>query len=325
MTRRGVVRSIPSFLGEDLKHVFIVGCPRSGTTWTHLLLAQHPGVATTRETHLFDNYLGRLSQSWELYKSRPATVGLTLLLSDEEFYGLCRDFGLSVLRKIAATNEVATVILEKTPQHVRYAPFILKLIPDAYFIHVVRDPRSVVSSLRAAAHSWGHRWASPSIRSNAKLWCSEVTAGREICRLTHRYREIRFEDLKGGNGTKLLEDLFTWLELPVDAEFVAHAFEACQIENVRDGGEGIRSYDRLKPNDRESLRRGAVDSWKEELSPREVKIIEYMVGDLMQACGYSVTRIKGGQKKPFYLLITELFDRVDWRARATLEKVRKNL
>jgi hypothetical protein len=282
-------------------------------------------VATTRETHLFDEYLGRLNQSWEAYKSREATVGLTILLSDEEFYSLCRDFADGVLRKIAATNDSATVILEKTPQHVGYAPFILKLIPDAYFIHMVRDPRSVVTSLRAAAHSWGRRWASASVRSNAELWRSQVIAGRGICQLTHRYREIRFEDLKGHSGMHILQDLFTWLELPADAELAAHALQACQIENVRDRGEGIRDYDRLRPHDRESLRKGLVDSWNEELSVGEIETIEYIVKDLMQACGYALARIKDGQRKPFYLFIAEVFDRVNRRTHATLEKVRNFL
>lgn len=324
MRRRRLLET-PRNPTANVKRVFIVACPRSGTTWLHLLFAQHPGVATTRETHLFDEYLGRLYRAWESYRSRSATVGLTLLLSDEEFHGLCRDFANAVLNKISATNDSATVIVEKTPQHVRYAPFILKLIPDAYFIHIVRDPRSVVSSLRAAAQSWGRRWASASIRTNARLWCSEVTAGREICDLTHRYREVQFEAIKGEHGAEIVKDLFTWLELSADDAFVAHALEACQIENVRDRGDGIRSYMRLKPHDPESLRKGAVDSWKEDLSPGEIRTIEYIAKDLMQAYGYEPISDGKKPKKSFYLQMADLFDRVDWRARAILENVRNSL
>ena len=32
----------PRVMIEPVKRLFIVGCPRSGTTWTALLLAQHP-------------------------------------------------------------------------------------------------------------------------------------------------------------------------------------------------------------------------------------------------------------------------------------------
>ena len=305
------------------KHVFVVGCPRSGTTWLHLLLAQHPEVATTRETHLFDQYLAHLNRAWEESKSRKAKVGLTPLLSEQEFYDLCRKFADGVFGKIAATNQVATVILEKTPQHVCYARLILKLIPNAYFIHIVRDPRSVVSSLRAAAHSWAQTWASPGIHSNARLWHSQVSAGRAIRDLTTHFREVRFEDLRSDGGRDLLLDLFQWLGLVADAHFISQALEACRIENVREQGLGLRDFNRLKPQDPESLRKGSLDGWKDELSQREIRIIEYIDRDLMKAYGYETASLHKEPVKPFRLLLAELFDRADWRTRKTLERVRK--
>lgn len=182
-----------------MKHVFLVGCPRSGTTWLQILLAQHSQVATARETHLFNGYLHQLDRCWKTFKSHPDRVGLDTLLTEEEYYGLCSLFAQGVMKKIAASNPGATVVLEKTPSHVRFAPLILKMVPDAYFVHIVRDPRSVVSSLCAASRSWGGKWASRSVLSNARLWCSDVTRGREIARLTDRFREVRYEDLRGQN------------------------------------------------------------------------------------------------------------------------------
>jgi hypothetical protein len=318
--------SLPKELGGtsvNKKQVFVVGCPRSGTTWLHLLLAQHPRVATTRETHLFDEYLMRLDRAWQGYKSRQATVGLTLLLSEEEFYALCRNFAIGALSKIAATNEAATVVLEKTPQHVHCAALILKVIPDARFIHLVRDPRSVVSSLRAAAQNWARSWASSGVRSNAELWHSQVSAGHGIGELTGNFRELRFEDLKGERAAEILHSLFAWLDLPADSQFVSDALKSCLIENVRERGEGIRCYSHLKSHDPDSLRKGVVDSWREELSLRQIAIVEYITKDLMKAYGYE-SALKNGSAKPFRLVLAELFDRVDWRTRASLEKVRNS-
>lgn len=313
-----------------MKHVFVVGCPRSGTTWVQLLLAQHPSVATVMETHVFSEYLGSLNKKWEQQKSRSATVGLRPLLSEDEFYALCGDFAEKVLQKIADTNPAATVTLEKTPQHVRHAQFILALFPNAHFIHIVRDPRSVVSSLRAAAHSWGSTWASTIIRDNAKLWCSDVTSGREIRHLTNRYWEIRYEDLKGSGGVRLVQDLFRWLELPVEPEFVARAFEAaqqaleaCQIDQVFAGGVKIRSVNSLNIPNPESSRRGTVDGWKQDLSRREIETVEYIAKDLMQDYGYQrICLTEKRSKKPRYLSIQDLFDGVNWRVRAGLNKMR---
>jgi hypothetical protein len=150
-----------------------------------------------------------------------------------------------------------------------------------------------------------------------------VSAGHRIGELTRNFRELRFEDLKGEHAPEILKDLFTWLELPADLQFIGNTLEACRIDNVREGGQGIRSYGDLKPRDPDSLRKGVVDSWKDELSSRQIKIIEYINNDLMKDYGYE-SAVKNGSAKPFRLMLAELFDRVDWRTRASLEKVRNS-
>ena len=48
---------------SDLKHVFIVGCPRSGSTWTTFLMSHHPQVATFQHAKVFD-YLAWMDRWW---------------------------------------------------------------------------------------------------------------------------------------------------------------------------------------------------------------------------------------------------------------------
>jgi hypothetical protein len=43
------------YQGHNL--VFLIGCPRSGTTWLQRLLASHPQVRTVQETFLFPRYI----------------------------------------------------------------------------------------------------------------------------------------------------------------------------------------------------------------------------------------------------------------------------
>src|SRR5438094_2346752 len=140
------------------KLLLVGGCPRSGTTWLQLLLAQHPGVATCTETYVFV-YMNHLHRRWVDERNHtfgPRSVGLSQLLSDEEFYGLCRDFAAGVIAKVGRLRPDTQVVLEKTPDNILRWELILKLFPDAYFLHVIRDPRSVASSLLAAGRSrWG--------------------------------------------------------------------------------------------------------------------------------------------------------------------------
>jgi hypothetical protein len=308
-----------------VKHVFLVGCPRSGTSWLQLLLAQHPEVATTQETHLFDGYLWPLHQQWERFKSKRVPLGGRLILSDDEFADLSADFAKKVLQRIADTNPSATVVLEKTPSHVRHAELILKLLPDAYFVHLIRDPRSVVASLCAAGRSWGHRWAPRSIVAAAKEWCRDVSVGRRIAQLTDRYTEVRYEDLCGGRGASLLDALLAWLDLPVGDGFSTRALAACQIDHLRQGGEGVRGYESLKRHPR-FFRKGTANGWKDDLSPNEVRVVEYLAGDLMQALDYQRLLPASKDSKPLRVTVRNVLDAVERYVRrgmdVAFEKIR---
>ena len=300
-----------------MKHVFIVGCPRSGTSWLQLLLAQHPSVATTQETHLFSTYLRPLCGQWERMRSRD--IGMGQLLSDDGFYQLCAEFAAKVLQHIADSNPAATAVVEKTPAHVRVADLIVRLVPDAVFVHLVRDPRAVVSSLRAAADSWGTSWASPSVRANAELWVSDVTLGRGIAALTPRWKEVRYEDLRGGGGIDAFVDLLAWLEMPGGREFAAGALETCRIDRLRAGGDGVRGYEGLS-RPKGFFRKGTTDAWRSELSRRELEVVEYIAGPLMRRYGYEPETSTDG-RKPLRLSIADAIDRADRGMRTGLDKV----
>ncbi|HEY0304235.1 MAG TPA: sulfotransferase, partial [Longimicrobiales bacterium] len=124
----------------NAKKLFIVGCPRSGTTWMQLLLAQHPSIATAPETQIFAYYLEPMRKQWAQERAgagRNGSAGLSRLLSDAEFEELCRTSAEFVLEKIRQRNPAAAVVAEKSPKHALQADFIQRLFPDAYFLHVV--------------------------------------------------------------------------------------------------------------------------------------------------------------------------------------------
>jgi Sulfotransferase family len=311
-------------------YALIVGCPRSGTSWLQLLLSQHPQIATTKETHLFNGYLGRQWRAWEHYKSLRSGIGLTQLLSEEDFYQLCAAFAGSVFQRIADTKPGSSLVLEKTPDHVRFAPFILRLLPDAQFLHMIRDPRSVVTSLVSAARSWGRDWAQNSIVDNASLWRSDVRLGRQISALTHRYHEVRYEELMGNRGAETLERIFAWLGLPVELGFCQATLRTCSFERMRQNREEIRDY---KSTNRtgtadwanifprpEILRKGRIDSWKEELSQTEIAMVEYLAGDLMQECGYSPSGVRIGVGIKLRLKTRAALDLAERQTRRMLDR-----
>jgi len=270
------------------QHVFLVGAPRSGTTWLQLLLSQHPAFVTSQETALFSSYLSEFRARWTFETSSresEAFSGLSTVLSEAAFKELCRSMADRVFAEIRKARPEAEVILEKTPNHVFEADFILSLYPDAYFVHLVRDPRSVVASLRATSRSWGAHWAARGTVANARQWRASVESGRNIAAGTQRYRQIRYEDLMA-DGAGQLQQLFEWLGRPVDIDFCADAVESCRIEKLREGRSGAAQDQspRVKPEG--FFRAAKAQGWREELSTTQIGIIERVAGDLMAEFGY---------------------------------------
>jgi hypothetical protein len=302
-----------------MKYFFVVGCPRSGTTWLRMLLGQHPAVAATRETHLFDNYIAAQQAAWDGAARR--AIGLPAEITEDQFTTLCAHFAGGVMRYISEANPDAKVLVEKTPAHVLHVPLILKLLPEAYFIHLIRDPRAAVASLCAAGRAWGRSWASAVPAENARRWVRDVSAGREIASLTDRNTTVKYEDLLEPNGWHALQELFNWMGLEADDDFCRRAMTECTIDRLRKKREeDLESRGLAKTNATGSFRKGKADSWTDDLSMRDVEAIEYFAGDLMHQCGYTAaTKFAASHRKPWHLKWDELLSTLEWRANRAVE------
>ncbi len=81
--------------------VFLVGAPRSGTTWLQLLLSRSPAIVTAPETHIFSLFLRSMVDQWNRIQETGERIGLNQVLSEEEFRGLLRSTSGFVFAKIA--------------------------------------------------------------------------------------------------------------------------------------------------------------------------------------------------------------------------------
>ncbi len=268
-----------------MKYVFIVGCPRSGSTWTTFLLAQHPSVATFQHAKVFD-YLIRMEQ-WHRLKAgfsfivkpdatnREDKLRLAEVLPREDLYPLLRPAAEGILRSVATARPGASVVIDKTPENGHLADFILKVLPEAWFLHIVRDPRSVYCSHRSASSSWA-RWEFPTQPiDGARFWKKDVLASRAIAAKTERFLEVRYEDLKA-HGARELCRILEWLELDVAPDFPEQALGASTKDKVRDTLQMPDGF----------VRKAPAAGWRDELSPRDARIIEHLAGDLMDELGY---------------------------------------
>jgi len=138
-------------------YLFIIGAPRSGTTWLQILLAQHPDVATTSETHVYTQYINLFLERWQFEKNRKAdgykVSGLTQVIDEEKFHQLLGNFAEGILDEIKDKDK--SVVVEKTPENTFFVELIHKNFPNAYFLHIIPNfsllSLSTISSASALA------------------------------------------------------------------------------------------------------------------------------------------------------------------------------
>jgi hypothetical protein len=100
-----------------------------------------------------------------------------------------------------ATKHGKRLLSEKTPWNILAFPDLMEILPSAKFIHVVRDPRAVVNSMRKVAENGREKGVSPpdfTTNLNLALYYAEsVYKIVEICKSKAgaRFLTVRFEDL----------------------------------------------------------------------------------------------------------------------------------
>ncbi|MFT7461976.1 MAG: hypothetical protein ACI9EF_000310 [Pseudohongiellaceae bacterium] len=277
-----------------MKRIFIVGCPRSGSTWTTFLLSKHAEVATFQHAKIFDYLVGM--KRWHHNKagfsfivnpsgdptaqsSKEDNVKLAEVLPEASLWDLLRHVAAGIIDSVATVRPGVTAVVDKTPENGHLAPFILKVLPDAYFLHIVRDPRSTFCSHRSASRGWA-KWEFPTQPiDGARYWRHDVEAALAIKEMTPRYLQVRYEDLKD-KGASELQRMYEWIGLESDLDFCESAMAASTKDKVR-GATGMA---------KEFVRKTPKGGWRDELSASHTRIIEHLAGELLEQLGYDRTQ-----------------------------------
>ncbi len=132
--------------------MFLLGCPRSRTTVSQTVIAQACDLATMASTNWYlEHRATRLLNGLEGMSRHDARVWAHQRITDHvaQVTGvvLPAAFRLEEALDRLAGRRGAVGWLEKTPMNILAIPEIEGDIPDARFIHLVRDPTAVVTSL----------------------------------------------------------------------------------------------------------------------------------------------------------------------------------
>ena len=198
---------------------FVVGAPRSGTTWLQQLLYTHPDLATGGESHLFCEGLPEVFGNF----AHPNGMShLSTWVSRAELLTAARAFCDQIFEaQRAHTRPAARMVLEKTPNHRLQAALQAELYPDGRYVHIVRDGRDATASQREL---WGAATDEYGDAERAALsWAASVRDVRAHCGAL-AYLELRYEDIVTDTEAAL-GTIFDHLGLDHDAALRRAAME----------------------------------------------------------------------------------------------------
>lgn len=204
---------------------FVLGSVRSGTTMLRQILERHPALVCPEETHLF-----RWPYPFGTPDYRNVTTGNRTLQRHREIDAIGEDEFEAMLAGSRTRRELigrymeayaarrkpgASRWFEKSPQNVYGIQLIRALFPEARFVHIVRHPLDVVSSLKV-----GKVMRVAEIIGAANYWLEAVLAIRCFASANPGVVwQVRYEDFTQ-QPRRHLEDLFAFLDEFFDASIV---------------------------------------------------------------------------------------------------------
>ena len=294
------------------KVIFIVGAPRSGTTWLQIMLAKHPDIATCQERHLFSSYLAPMRKAWINHRNNNRGIGLQAAISYDQFVQYQRLFASSVI----SSKSTKSIFVEKTPAHVRHIEHIIEVFPNAHFIHIVRDPRAVVNSLQAANRSWGTSWAGKGVVENAELWLNDVNFA-SISAKQHQeiFYEVSYEQLLEKTDFELY-NLFKWIDVIAENEMCKKIADDAKIDNLKNRNTSLPWSATKEPEG--FFRSGKQDTWRKELSSDKIAIIENICRYKMIEYDYQISPHKTIYLKKY---LSRMRRGIGWRVKRLGEQL----
>jgi len=260
--------------------IIIGGCPRSGSTLLRLLLGSHHDVIDGPETHLFLP-LPIDTKRLELRFQMPRGT-LELLYNVTSTRGAFIDG----FQELLLAQSGCRRWVEKTSRNVHAFEWIRDRFPAATLLHIIRDPRDVVVSLRThprfkrgqierVPSNWQHPWPDCIDR-----WKRCVEDGIRL-RESAQYLEVKYENLVWDPESTIrlvcahasLQFDSSMLSTQTRQDKVAGAQRPFVINNLEAGG---------------PITRTSVGRWRRELPTEILSSLESELRDLMLLTGYAL-------------------------------------
>lgn len=273
---------------KNIPMAFIVGCGRSGTTLLQTMMNSHPNIVSTPECFfviLLYPRFGKLTR-WtekditEFADALYSMPGFALWLMDREtLTGAMRsvmDYADYVLMcKIVyylmrKDKENVRVLVDKNPSNSLFTDKLLKIFPEARFIHIIREPRDCVN-----AHI--KRFNKKNTFFLAWYWKGFNAAIEKVKQKgKDKFLTVLYENFVR-ETEQTMKGICQFLNVPFDEKIMQSNFSEMLLQ-YKDN----KTFDRIKVvhgNLLTPVNDSNIGKWQKEMDKRDVAITEIIDGE----------------------------------------------
>lgn len=276
--------------------VFIIGCHRSGTALIYDTLLSAGGFALYHSAPFVYSTLLPLCGNLTVPRNREKLMQVWLKSKPFRRSGLdaedvrakirqeCKsggDFLRITMGEIARRGNVERWV-SYDPDNIMYMATVKQEVPEALFVHIVRDGRDAALSLRKQ-HEVPIRWGGrkQSLFAAGLNWQWTVRKGRHDGRMFPAdYIEVRYEDLVN-HPEKTLHTL---------GEFLDHELDYRRIQ--KNGIGRVASPNTIWKDELNGVGFSPINRWKTKLSQPEVAVLETLIGECLEEFGYPLATVR---------------------------------
>jgi hypothetical protein len=272
--------------------IFVVGCPRSGTTMLQLMLHAHARIAIPPETRFLLTAYARIREWGDLTDATNRRALASWIVDGPTAF---KDLGLD---KAAVRDEIVAgpatlgsaigIVFrayarrfdkprwgDKRPAYLQNLDVVVRLFPDAQIVHIVRDGRDCVASLKEAP------WHRGGIHQAIATWNRGMDAGRWAARRLgpDAYVEIFYERLASDPEP----------ELRALCAFLHEDYDPAMAAPNRIAAVAVPKRKRWHALTHREPTPERIGTWNQRLSPAEIGLCEAMMGERLRSRGYDVS------------------------------------
>ena len=271
--------------------IFVVGCPRSGTTMLQLMLHAHSRIALPPETRFLLAAWQQRADFGDLNDPASRRNVADFIVTSAQFNDLGLDTEQVVDAIVAGPPTLGSAFGivfrmyserfgkprwgDKRPMYLRHLPTILRLFPDAQIINIMRDGRDCVASLKETP------WKPDEFDTLLDYWKKSAEASLTAARVYPKdvYHQVRYEDLVA-DPEPHLRGICAFLE----EEYEPAMTKPNELASV-----AVPEYKTWHTLTHQAPTTERVASWRKRLTDDEVRQCEAAFGELLPRFGYEPT------------------------------------